>query len=40
MFALIATMVWGGLGYTLKEMFNDDRDVLALPKEMRTRGES
>tara|TARA_B110000438_G_scaffold187193_1_gene178871 strand:+ start:33 stop:2168 length:2136 start_codon:yes stop_codon:yes gene_type:complete len=37
MFALIATMVWGGLGYTLKEMFNDDRDVLGLPAEMRTR---
>jgi len=28
-------MVWGGLGYTLKEMFNDERDVLGLPPEMR-----
>ena len=35
MFSLIATMVWGGLGYTLKEMFNDERDVLGLPPEMR-----
>ncbi len=40
MFALIATMVWGGLGYTLKEMFNDDRDVLGLPAEMRTKGDA
>lgn len=40
MFAFIATMVWGGLGYTLKEMFNDDRDALGLPAEMRTKGES
>ena len=40
MFALIATMVWGGLGYTLIEMFNDDREVLGLPAEMRTKGDS
>ena len=40
MFAFIATMVWGGLGYTLKEMFNDDRDALGLPAEMRTKGDS
>jgi len=40
MFALIATMVWGGLGYTLKEMFNDDRDVLGLPAEMRTKRDA
>jgi len=40
MFALIATMVWGGLGYTLKEMFNDDRDVLGLPEEMRTKRDA
>jgi len=40
MFAFIATMVWGGLGYTLKEMFNDDRDALGLPAEMHTKGDS
>ena len=40
MFSLIATMVWGGLGYTLKEMFNDERDVLGLPPEMRNSEEA
>lgn len=39
MFAFIATMVWGGLGYTLREMFNDERDVLGLPPEMRSSEE-
>ena len=37
MFAFIATMVWGGLGYTLKAMFDDERDVLALPPDMKDR---
>ena len=33
MFALIATMVWGGLGYTLRAMFDDERGVLGLPPD-------
>jgi len=37
MFAFIATMVWGGLGYTLRAMFDDERDVLALPPDMKDR---
>jgi hypothetical protein len=37
MFAFIATMVWGGLGFTLKAMFDDERDVLALPPDMKDR---
>ena len=36
MFAFIATMVWGGLGYTLKAMFDDERGVIGLPPEFVT----
>ena len=33
MFAFIATMVWGGLGFTLRAMFDDERGVLGLPED-------
>ena len=32
MFAFIATMVWGGLGFTLRAMFDDEGGVLGLPE--------
>ena len=34
MFAFIATMVWGGLGYTLKAMFDDNIGVIGLPEKI------
>ena len=33
MFTFIATMVWGGLGFTLRAMFDDERGVLGLPED-------
>jgi len=36
MFTFIATMVWGGLGYTLRAMFDDERGVIGLPPEFVT----
>ena len=36
MFALIATMVWGGLGYTLRAMFDDERGVIGLPPDFES----
>ena len=33
MFLFIATFVWGGLGFTLREMFSDDEEILGLPRE-------
>ena len=33
MFLVIATMVWGGLGFTLREMFSDDERILGMPEE-------
>ena len=33
MFLVIATFVWGGLGFTLREMFSDDDNVLGMPPE-------
>ena len=33
MFAFIATMVWGGLGFTLKAMFDDEGEVIGLPDD-------
>ncbi|MDC0040407.1 M14 family zinc carboxypeptidase [Candidatus Poseidoniales archaeon] len=33
MFAFIATMVWGGLGFTLRAMFDDEGGVLGLPED-------
>ena len=33
MFLVIATMVWGGLGFTLREMFSEDERILGMPEE-------
>ena len=33
MFLVIASFVWGGLGYTLRAMFSDDDVVLGLPRD-------
>jgi len=33
MFAFIATMVWGGLGFTLRAMFDDEGGVIGLPED-------
>ena len=33
MLTFIATMVWGGLGFTLRAMFDDERGVLGLPED-------
>jgi hypothetical protein len=33
MFLVIATFVWGGLGFTLKAMFSDDEKIMGLPRE-------
>ena len=35
MFLFIATFVWGGLGFTLREMFSDDEEILGLPRELK-----
>ena len=35
MFLVIATMVWGGLGFTLREMFSEDDRILGMPEEAR-----
>ncbi len=34
MFLVIASFVWGGLGYTLRAMFDDERGVIGLPDEI------
>jgi len=34
MFLVIATMVWGGLGFTLREMFSEDERILGMPEEI------
>jgi len=33
MFLVIATFVWGGLGFTLREMFSEDERILGMPIE-------
>ena len=33
MFLVIATFVWGGLGFTLREMFSEDDRILGMPLE-------
>ena len=33
MFTFIATMVWGGLGFTLRAMFDDEGGVIGLPED-------
>ena len=33
MFAFIATMVWGGLGFTLRAMFDEEGGVIGLPDD-------
>ena len=33
MFMVIATFVWGGLGFTLREMFSEDERILGMPLE-------
>ena len=33
MFAFIATMVWGGLGFALRAMFDDEGVVIGLPDD-------
>ena len=33
MFLVIATFVWGGLAFTLRAMFSEDKKVLGLPPE-------
>ena len=33
MFLVIASFVWGGLGYTLRAMFDDERGVIGLPED-------
>jgi hypothetical protein len=33
MFLVIATFVWGGLGFTLREMFSDDERIFGMPPE-------
>ena len=35
MFAVIASFVWGGLGLTLRAMFDDEGGVIGLPEEMK-----
>ena len=30
---LIATFVWGGLGFTLREMFSEEDSILGMPPE-------
>ena len=34
MFLVIATMVWGGLGFTLREMFSEDERILGMPEDI------
>ena len=34
MFLVIATMVWGGLGFPLREMFSEDDRILGMPEEI------
>ena len=34
MFAVIASFVWGGLGLTLRAMFDDEGGVIGLPEHM------
>tara|TARA_B110000014_G_scaffold252778_1_gene231466 strand:- start:1978 stop:2697 length:720 start_codon:yes stop_codon:yes gene_type:complete len=34
MFMVIASFVWGGLGLTLRAMFDDERGVIGLPEDM------
>ena len=34
MFLVIATMVWGGLGFTLREMFSEDEKILGMREEV------
>tara|TARA_B100000579_G_C22460011_1_gene678477 strand:- start:345 stop:692 length:348 start_codon:yes stop_codon:yes gene_type:complete len=33
MFLVIASFVWGGLGFTLREMFSEDENVLGMPTD-------
>ena len=33
MFLVIATFVWGGLGFTLREMFSEEDSILGMPPE-------
>ena len=33
MFLIIASFVWGGLGFTLREMFSEDDHILGLPRD-------
>ena len=33
MFLVIASFVWGGLGYPLRAMFDDERGVIGLPED-------
>ena len=33
MFLVIASFVWGGLGYTLRAMFSEEERVLGLPRD-------
>ena len=33
MFLVIATFVWGGLGFTLREMFSEDERIFGMPPE-------
>ena len=33
MFLVIASFVWGGLAFTLREMFSEDDRVLGMPTE-------
>ena len=33
MFLVIATFVWGGLGFTLREMFSEEDSILGMPTE-------
>ena len=35
MFLVVATMVWGGLGFTLREMFSEDDRILGMPEEVQ-----
>ena len=32
MFLVIASFVWGGLGFSLREMFSDDDKILGMPE--------
>ena len=39
MFGFIATMVWGGLGFTLRAMFDEDGGVLGMPDDETIEGD-